>query len=90
MPSHALYSHVVGVEPFDQAGTPLDRVTIEVWIDDISGQRAIRTQVTFLIAAGDTGATIQNNFAAAVQAKATALGYSVAVGATIMPQFVKV
>lgn len=90
MPSHAIYSRVLNVEPFDQAGTPLDRMTIEVWIDDISGCRAIKTQVTFLIAAGDTGATIQSNFAAAVQAKATALGYSVAVGATIMPQFVKV
>lgn len=90
MPSHAIYSHIIGVEPFDQAGTPLDRMTVEVWIDDISGCRATKTQVTFLIAAGDTGATIQANFAAAVQAKATALGYSVASGATIMPQFVKV
>lgn len=90
MPSHAIWNHIVYVEPFDQAGTPLDRVTVEVWIDDIAGQRSTRTNVTFLIAAADTGATIQSNFAAAVQAKATALGYSVAVGATIMPQFVKV
>lgn len=90
MPSHAIWNHITYVEPFDQAGTAFDRVTVEVWIDDIAGARSNRINVTFLIAAGDTAATIQTNFAAAVQAKATALGYSVGAGATIMPQFVKV
>lgn len=90
MPSHAIWNYITSVEPFDNAGTPLDRVTVQVWIDDIAGQRSVRTTVTFNIAAADTAATIQSNFAAAVQAKATALGYSVGAGATIMPSFVKV
>ena len=90
MASHAIYNDIQYVEAFNNGGADVFRLTIQVWLCDLAGQRSTKTNVTLDIAAADTISTIQTNFSNAVIAKATALGYTVSAGTVIMPTFTKV